>query len=193
MSHSPPPFTDRLRPLKVIIIGGIAGLSLANAFEKAPVPIENVILEARDAIAAQVGDGIALAPSGCRILDQLGVSDDLQQLCKAAVCVCDGQGKSLLPERSDTALLVTAHMSYPLGWVERRSVLQALFKHICHKKSVLTSKRIDRIEHSRNQEKLIKVICTDGSFYEGDLVVGADGVHSKTRSEMWRVVGAKYL
>ncbi|KAI3242676.1 hypothetical protein DTO012A9_632 [Penicillium roqueforti] len=191
MLHSPPPFADGLRPLKVIIIGGgIAGLSLANAFEKAPVPIEYVILEARDTIAPQVGAGIALAPSGCRILDQLGVYDDLEQLVHPVQSsgVCDGQGKSLLPERSDTALLVTARMSYPLGWVERRSVLQVLFKHICHKKSVLTSKRMDRIEHSREQEKPIKVICTDGSFYEGDLVVGADGVHSKTRSEMWRVV-----
>lgn len=50
------------------------------------------------------------------------------------------------------------------------------------------SKRIDWIEHSHDQEKPIKIIHTDGSIYKGDLIVGADGVHNKTRSEMWRVV-----
>ncbi|KAJ5952082.1 uncharacterized protein N7479_010495 [Penicillium vulpinum] len=191
MSDSPLSRPHGGRPLKVIIVGGgIAGLTLASALEKAPVPIEYVILEAGDTIAPQVGAGIALAPGGCRILDQLGVYDDLEQLVYPVQSsgVSDRQGKQLLPERSDTALVVTARMSYPLGWVERRSVLQALFKYISRKSCVLTSKRMDRIEHSLDQEKPVKVICTDGSCYEGDLVVGADGVHSKTRSEMWKAV-----
>jgi len=33
----------------------------------------------------------------------------------------------------------------------------------------------------------VRVHCVDGSYFDGDLVVGADGVHSKVRREMWRL------
>lgn len=33
----------------------------------------------------------------------------------------------------------------------------------------------------------VNVITEAGVTYTGDLVVGADGVHSKVRSEMWRI------
>ena len=33
----------------------------------------------------------------------------------------------------------------------------------------------------------VSVITADGMTYHGDLVVGADGVHSAVRSEMWRL------
>lgn len=32
----------------------------------------------------------------------------------------------------------------------------------------------------------VRVYTSDGSCYNGNLLVGADGVHSKVRSEMWR-------
>ncbi|KIA75510.1 hypothetical protein HK57_00009 [Aspergillus ustus] len=180
------------RPFKVIIVGGgIAGLTLANALEKAPVPIDYVVLEARETIAPQVGAGIALAPSGCRVLDQLQVYDDLARLVHPVESsgVSDVHGRPLLPKRSDTAKLVAVRMSYPLGWIERRSVLQALYGHLVHPQRVLTSKRLERIDHSRDPTQPIMAVCTDGSIYTGDLIVGADGVHSRTRSEMWRAVG----
>ena len=180
--------------MKVIIVGGgIAGLTLANALEKIPVPIKYVILEARDKVAPQVGAGIALAPSGCRILDQLQVYHDLAQLVHPVESsnVSDAQGLPLLAERSDVAKVVTARMSYPLGWVERRSVLQVLFENIHHKEWVRTEKKVDHVDHSRDPDKGVTVVCTDGSSYAGDLIVGADGAHSKIRSEMWRIVGQK--
>lgn len=32
-----------------------------------------------------------------------------------------------------------------------------------------------------------RVITEDGAVYDGHLIVGADGVHSRIRSEMWRL------
>jgi 2-polyprenyl-6-methoxyphenol hydroxylase-like FAD-dependent oxidoreductase len=58
------------RPFRVIIGGGgIAGLTLANALEKAN--IDYILLEGRDTVAPQVGASIGIHPNGTRILDQL--------------------------------------------------------------------------------------------------------------------------
>lgn len=60
--------------LRVIIAGGgVAGLTLANALEKAD--IDYLLLEARAEIAPFVGASIALHPNGLRILDQLKCYD----------------------------------------------------------------------------------------------------------------------
>lgn len=36
-------------------------------------------------------------------------------------------------------------------------------------------------------DSIMSVRTRDGSTFYGDLVVGADGVHSKVRREMWRL------
>lgn len=36
-----------------------------------------------------------------------------------------------------------------------------------------------------------RVITDDGAVYDGHLIVGADGVHSRIRSEMWRLADAR--
>ena len=175
------------RPLKVLIVGGgIAGLTLANALEQAPVDFEYIVLESRDHLTPQLGAGIALLPHGSRILDQLGVYAELesQVVPVASSGVLNARGQPLLSERSDTAQLVTARMSYPLGWVERRSVLMALAGHLRRKSCILTDKKVRAVEQT--EDKGVTVHCTDGSSYRGDIVVGADGVRSTVRSEMWR-------
>lgn len=67
---------ETARGFRVIIAGGgIAGLTLANALEKAN--INYVLLEARDTITPQVGASIGFFPNGGRILDQLGCFDPI--------------------------------------------------------------------------------------------------------------------
>ena len=64
---------DRLR---VVIVGGaVAGLTLAHALHHGG--IDFVVLEAYKEIAPQVGASIAVLPNGARILDQLGIFDQV--------------------------------------------------------------------------------------------------------------------
>lgn len=64
---------------KVVIAGGgIAGLTLANSLSQAN--IDYVLLEARDEIAPQVGASIGIFAQGGRILDQMGMYDDISKL-----------------------------------------------------------------------------------------------------------------
>ncbi|KAK4865357.1 hypothetical protein LT330_009468 [Penicillium expansum] len=78
-----------------------------------------------------------------------------------------------------------AHLNsygYPIGWIERRRLLQILFDHICEKEKVLLRKKFIGAEHSAEG---IIVHCSDGSSFKGTIIIGADGVHSTVRSSMW--------
>ncbi len=60
----------------IISGGGIAGATLALMFEK--LGITYFLLEARDTLKPERGAGIGLQPNGLRILDQLGLMDDIE-------------------------------------------------------------------------------------------------------------------
>ena len=61
----------------VIAGGGIAGVTLALIFEK--LNITYVLLEGRDTLESDRGAGIGLQPNGMRILDQLGLVDEIEE------------------------------------------------------------------------------------------------------------------
>ena len=60
-----------------IVGGGIAGLTLALAFER--LGISFILLEAHESIAPDKGASVGLLPNGLRILDQLGVLEDIEK------------------------------------------------------------------------------------------------------------------
>jgi 2-polyprenyl-6-methoxyphenol hydroxylase-like FAD-dependent oxidoreductase len=63
---------------RVLIVGGsVAGLTLAHCLTK--YGIEFTLLEANKDIAPQVGASIGIMPNGARILDQIGVFDDIMR------------------------------------------------------------------------------------------------------------------
>lgn len=67
------------KPFTVLIAGGgIAGLTLANMLEK--IGVDYLILEGYREMAPQVGASIGILPNGCRVLDQLGLYDEIRKL-----------------------------------------------------------------------------------------------------------------
>jgi 2-polyprenyl-6-methoxyphenol hydroxylase-like FAD-dependent oxidoreductase len=62
----------------IIAGGGLAGLTLANALERAG--IDYMLLEARAVIDPAVGASMGLMANGARILDQLDCFDDITKL-----------------------------------------------------------------------------------------------------------------
>lgn len=67
--------------------------------------------------------------------------------------------------------------------MDRHFLVQTLFDRISDKSKILLAKRVSRIDHSHD---CVSVQCRDGATYTGNVVVGADGVHSIVRNEMWR-------
>lgn len=169
----------------VIAGGGISGLTLANALDKAG--IDFVLLEARSQWDPQVGASIGIGPAALRIFDQVGAAqyilDNTVALQTTKHHRADG---SLITPPSPSMLVFKSRFEYGICFLDRQLVLRALADAIRQQDKMLLNKRVASVEHT---DTGATVLCEDGSSYTGDVVVGCDGVNSKVRKEMWRIAG----
>lgn len=73
---------------------------------------------------------------------------------------------------------------YGFEFGDRGDYLETIHSNLKDKSKVHASKCIVSVEEFENG---VSVKCEDGSSYDGDVLVGADGVRSKVREEMWRL------
>ncbi|CAG8112183.1 unnamed protein product [Penicillium olsonii] len=172
------------KSFKVIIVGGsIAGLSLALMLERNG--IDFVVLESYKSIAPQVGASIGVLSNGLRILDQI---DCCQPVVDAAeypvdkVYYRDSRGK-LIWSLEDYDEDITERHGYPAVFLDRRMLIGILYNKIEDKSRVLMSQRVHTIENSGSS---VTVHTSTGQKFTGSIVVGADGIHSTVRQEMWK-------
>ncbi|KAL4864587.1 hypothetical protein BDV12DRAFT_201015 [Aspergillus spectabilis] len=165
---------------RVIIVGGsIAGLTLSHCLNAAG--IDNIVLEKHSEIASQVGASIGVLPNGARILDQLGLFDRIEKLIEplatAHIAYPDG-----FTFTSDYPVLVKERFGRPMAFLSRQELIQVLYSSFEDASHIHVNQRVARVQQGKDR---IRVVTEVGTTYEGDLVVGADGVHSKVRAEMW--------
>ncbi|KAJ5645424.1 hypothetical protein N7507_011435 [Penicillium longicatenatum] len=175
----------RSGPLKVVIVGGsVAGLTLAHCLDRAG--IDYVILEKRQEIAPQEGASIGIMPNGARILEQLGLYANLEAavhpLETAYITYPDG-----FSYRSHFPDLLRKRFGFPLAFLDRQAVLQHLSASLPAADRLYCGKTVHHVE---SFESHVRVHVSDGTCFDGDLVVGADGVHSTIRTEMLRLTEA---
>ncbi|CZS93669.1 uncharacterized protein RAG0_03844 [Rhynchosporium agropyri] len=167
--------------LRVIIVGAsVSGLTLAHCLELNP-HVDYVLLEGRDEIHPEVGASIVILPNGSRIFDQLGFLDDVLEAQESLVQTMTWSENGDLLATSDAPALMKKRTGYAMAFLTRRNLLKILYSNIKEKAKVLTSKRVTNVEVSSTG---VIAICGDGSTYDGDLIVGADGIHSAVRGKM---------
>ncbi|KAK2777212.1 FAD binding domain protein [Colletotrichum kahawae] len=176
------------KPFTVLIAGGgIAGLTLANMLEK--IGVNYLILEGYREMAPQVGASIGILPNGCRVLDQIGLYDEIRKLIdgplyETALRLSEGH---LVTNYLNVGGQVRERHGYDTVFVDRQMILEVLWRNLKHKDNILVSKKVTKVELEPSR---VKVETGDGSSYYGDILIGADGVHSKVRNEMWRLADA---
>jgi len=75
-------------------------------------------------------------------------------------------------------------MAYDAILLERQRLLSIIHENLADKSKIVLDKKVAKVEHRSDG---VVVECKDGSRFEGDVLVGADGVFSKVRQEMWRL------
>ncbi|KAL6079635.1 FAD-dependent monooxygenase [Balamuthia mandrillaris] len=186
------------RPHAVIIGGGIAGCAL-GLFLACESGFRVSIFEAysrTQAVNGGIGGGLQLAPNGMRVLKHLGLAERLRRLGVESPCF-EFRGH-------DGHLIVRTHVD-PKGRYDQPSVLmtratlhQVLVEAVEHEQEQNNNTTIEfdkrlvgasGIEAEDEAYDLadansgpVMLQFEDGSRACGDLVVCADGVHSKMRS-----------
>lgn len=63
-------------------------------------------------------------------------------------------------------------------------LLSTLYGNLSSKDKIPIGKRVQRVKSLRDR---VQVVTADGEELAGDLLIGADGVYSVIRQEMWRL------
>ncbi|KAJ5096823.1 hypothetical protein N7456_007544 [Penicillium angulare] len=172
-----------MAPFKVIIVGGsVTGLALANMFERSG--IDFVVLEKHENIAPELGACLGLLPNGLRILDQLGCYDALKKLSQPmnALDSYDELG-NLIGKMPELGTWMEELLGYKNENLDRRQVIEVLFENLESKSKIHTSCKVSKIEISMTG---VFVELENGDIFDGDIVIGADGIHSRVLQEMQR-------
>ncbi|AGB20762.1 2-polyprenyl-6-methoxyphenol hydroxylase-like oxidoreductase [Mycobacterium sp. JS623] len=164
--------------LRVLVVGaGVGGISVARGLLRDGHDV--TVFEQRP--AAQPGGGaVTIWSNGATVLEQLGVDMEGagQELSRVRVVTSTGR-----PLVTLDLTVITDRLGAPVRMVPRRVVLDRLLRGF----------PTDRISYNRRAAAVVtgddgvRVEFEDGTAAEGDLLVGADGLHSKVRD----ILGAR--
>ncbi|AUQ62062.1 FAD-dependent monooxygenase [Phaeobacter inhibens] len=167
----------RLTDRKITIIGaGIGGLAAALAFSRQGAKV--TVLEQAEAIT-EVGAGLQISPNGVAVLRALGLADDLAwsaPRARAVVLRSHRRGREVL--RLDLDQYAPGQNFYFAHRADLINLLADAARQAGVKVRLL--QKVDRITSGARPV----VHLANGAQCSGDLVIGADGLHSKARAAL---------
>lgn len=174
------------KPKVLIVGGGIGGLTTALALKFRGI---DALLFEQAAAFREVGAGIQLSCNATRILTALGVGQALA-------------GIAVYPEGRDyrawdtgerlfwTPLGKRAELTFgaPYYHAHRAELLNVLLGALGQQGLRLNS----RVSTFSQDADSVAITLADGTTFEGDILVGADGIHSTVRSGLFGQKQARY-
>jgi 2-polyprenyl-6-methoxyphenol hydroxylase-like FAD-dependent oxidoreductase len=167
------------KPKVLIVGGGIGGITALLALRRHGIEVE--LFEQAEAFT-QVGAGIQVSSNATRVLRTLGLGEALARV-------------AVYPEGRDYRAWDTGERLYytPLGaraearfgapyyHAHRADLLDVLLSGLGDEGFRLSA-HVDRFEQSKRG---VTLVLADGSTASGDVLIGADGIHSTVRGQMF--------
>lgn len=162
----------------LIVGGGIGGLTTALALSRKGYPV-HLIEKAHE--FGEIGAGIQIAPNGSRMLDALGILGKLHTYAvypRRLILVDALSGETLTALNYGEAF--QRAYTYPYLVMHRNDLLTLLL-HACQQSDAIileTNREVIAIEDLGDGAR---VICADGTTYECNALIAADGLWSTVR------------
>lgn len=159
--------------MKILVVGaGIAGLTLAGLLRREQFEVE--IVEKAESFQ-HAGYMLGLYPLGSRVLNGLGLYEKFAEVSRPMYTydVCNGKGQ--LVHSYDLSEL--GEKFGHIGQIPRARLLELLRSVVPH----VPLRMGVGLEALNQVGQTVEVTLSDGSQQTYDLVVGADGINSKTR------------
>ena len=165
------------RPLRILVVGaGVGGISVARGLLRDG---HDVTVFERRPDARAGGGAVTIWSNGATVLQQLGVDMDGAGQRLSSVRVVTSTGRPLVT--LDLTAMVD-RLGAPIRMVPRRVVLERLLDGFPSDRIRFNARVVNVV----SADDGVRVEFEDGSTAEGDLLIGADGLHSKLRD----IVGA---
>jgi salicylate hydroxylase len=162
-----------------IIGGGIGGLAAALSLLREGLDVH---VYEQSAALGEVGAGVQVSPNAARILQGLGLADELAAMGVRPLAWHQRRwddGRTLL--RTPLADAVVEAFGFPHYQMHRADLLAALT-------SALPAERVHvghRLEGLADHGERVEARFANGAVAEADLLVGADGIHSAVRTTLF--------
>jgi salicylate hydroxylase len=168
------------RKLRVGVIGGgIGGVTLTGALAKRGIEVK--VFE-RAAAFGDVGAGIQMTPNAVKVLKALGAGEQLRQVAFLPQAIV-GRNWRTAREIFRTPLKDTTLQLYGAEFFHvHRADLHAILASLVPESSAMLSTACVKV---RNEGSTAIATFADGSEFEADLIVGADGVRSTVRRDIF--------
>jgi 2-polyprenyl-6-methoxyphenol hydroxylase-like FAD-dependent oxidoreductase len=170
-----------------IIGGGIGGLTAAIALQQRG--FEVTVHEAAPEIKA-VGAGLWVAPNAINVFERLGIANAIKNDGNQLVTSCLGDHKGNALTTVDFSKIAA---KYKNGTTTiHRGTLQNILLKAVKPNSVKTNYRLKSIENARNTEGGVVVHFENGETIQTDILIGADGIHSRVRKHLFGEIPLRY-
>ena len=174
---SPKAAAPPTRPLRVLVVGAaVGGISAARGLLRDGHDV--TVFDQRSQVQAG-GGAVTIWSNGETVLRQLGVDMDGAGQLLSAVRVLTSKGHRIATLDVDA---MVDRLGAPVRMVPRRVLLERLLEGFPADRIRCNSRAVGIVTWHNG----VRVDFEDGSSAEGDLLVGADGLHSMVRD----VVGA---